>query len=86
MALSLQKMTDEVVLYRPVELPTPRLRQRNGRARRGMDNSSVQSGVFKYKKRKPANRLIYLSGVGKILPLPARIVSVPAKKSLETCR
>ena len=86
MALSLQKTRNAVVLCKQVELPTPRLRQRNGRARRGMDNSPKQSGLFKYKKRKPTNHLKYLGAVGKNLPLPARIASVPAKKSLETCR
>ena len=39
-ALSLQSVVGAVVLFQQIELPTPRPRQRNGRARRGMDNST----------------------------------------------
>jgi hypothetical protein len=43
----------------------------------GVDNSE---GVFNFKKRERTNHLNLLGAVGKNLPLPARMLSIPAKK------
>jgi hypothetical protein len=49
----------------------------------GVDTSG---GILSIKKRKGANHLKSLEAVGKILPLPARMLSIAAKNQLEICR
>ena len=66
-----------------LELPTPALPASTGSRSAGVDNSGE---VLSTKKRKGANHLKYLGAGGKILPLPARMRSVAAKKPLEICR
>ena len=66
-----------------VELPTPASLASMGSRSAGVDNSWW---ILSIKKSERAKHLNFICPVGKILPLPARMLSIAAENPLEICR